>query len=291
MTDQIWTLLNDMGESCSLPMASLEETRAYIQQQGFHAALVGRSKHGKTHVSATLAEMCKTVDILDTDGGMMTATKQLQQATQVTYHPCSGLSDVRKKIEASTAECIIVDSISAALDQSFLLSQETEQAKIEIAKASAKQPTLVEPNFWKHANYANSLFSGVAEAIRRVCRYQGKIVISICGIKDLWQGEGDKRRYMGFRPHLSSTSAEKYAYVSDLYVGQVREHPYYVDPYDGQPKWDYSKLRYLTILKPNETWGFVGFRGNTEFAQQIPSQIENFNLSHFLRAYVHSLKQ
>lgn len=291
MTDQVWTFADNTGKEHAIPMAAVDDTRAYIQKHGFHAALIGRSKHGKTHVAATLSKLCQTFDVFNTDAGTMTSDKDLQDALHVNAPPCEGFVDIRKKIDTSTAECIIVDSVSAALDQSFLASQEAEQARLESSRATAKQPVLVEPNFWKHANYANSLFSGVAEAIRRACRYKGKIVVSMCGIKDLWQGEGDKRRYMGFRPHLSSTSAEKYAYVSDLYVGQVREHPLYVDPYDGQTKWDYDTLRYLTILKPNETWGFVGFRGNIEFAKQMPSQIENFNLSHFLRAYVHSLKQ
>lgn len=290
MSEHFWSFTGPLGETNTLPLASVETTLAYTKSHGFHAALVGQSKHGKTHVASTLVSLADTVEILDTDGGMMTGNKQLQQNAQVTYTPCWGLTELRQKIEASKATFLIVDSISAALDQSYLLSVQADQAKQKDLGSRVKQTDIAETNMRKHALYANALFSSLAQAISYACRFQGKIVVSLCGVKDLWQGDGDARRYMGVRANMSDQNSKKYAHVTDIFAGQVREPSVVTDSQTGQAQWDYTKIRYMTILKPDPTWHFVGFRGDPEFANKLPQQIENFNLSYFLRAYVHHLQ-
>lgn len=290
MTDTLWHISTSNTDSVSLPMADRDTTLAYIKSHGFHAALIGQSKHGKTHVAATLAAMTDTVEVLDTDGGMMTGNKQLQQGAQVTYTPCWGLTELRQKIEASKATCLIIDSISAALDQSYLLSVQADQAKQKDLGSRVKQTDVAETNMRKHALYANALFSSLAQAISYACRFQGKMVVSLCGVKELWQGEGDARRYLGVRANVSDQNSKKYAHVTDIFAGQVREPTVVTNPQTGQAEWDYTNMRYMTILKPDPNWHFVGFRGDPEFAHKLPQQIENFNLSYFLRAYVHHLQ-
>lgn len=285
-----WTFIDSAGTPQSLPLASLEQTLTYVKSHGFHAALIGQSKHGKTHVAATLASMADTIEVLDTDGGMMTGNKQLQQVSSVTHTPCWGLTELRQKVEASKATCLIIDSISAALDQSYLISMQADQAKQKDLASRSKQTDVAETNLRKHALYANSLFSSLAQAISYACRFQGKMVVSLCGIKELWQGEGDNRKYIGLRAKVSDSNSKSYAHVTDLFAGQVREPTVVTNPQTGQAEWDYTKMRYMTILKPDPNWHFVGFRGDPEFAQRLPQQMENFNLSYFLRAYVHHLQ-
>jgi len=168
-----------------------------------------------------------------------------------------------------------------------MLYRRTKQKEL---KNRTKQTDVAETNMRKHALYANALFSSLAQAISYACRFQGKMVVSLCGVKELWQGEGDARRYLGVRANVSDQNSKKYAHVTDIFAGQVREPTVVTNPQSGQAEWDYTNMRYMTILKPDPNWHFVGFRGDPEFANKLPQQIENFNLSYFLRAYVHHLQ-
>lgn len=279
MTDTTWNFTNDQNKSTSLPLASREDTHAFFKKHGFHVALIGYSKHGKTFVAATLASFFDSVEILDTDGGMITANKQLKNVSSVRYQPCWGLLELEQKIEESKAACIMIDSISAAIDQSKLDSRRSKKT----TKAGN------DPGAMEHARVANAAFIEASEVIREACRYHGKVIISLCGIEEDWKGSGEDRKYVGFRPGISARSGIKYPHVCDMYAGQVREPTPIKDPKTGFMTWDYSKMRYITILKPTEIWPFVGLRGDASFTEKIPTQIENFNLSNFLRAYVHDL--
>lgn len=262
-----------------LPLASRAETVEYLQKNhGFHAALIGRSKHGKTSVAGTLIELFDKVEVLDTDGGTMSSNKQFQHVQHLKVTPCKGLEDVAAKVAASGADLIIVDSVSAALDQSKVASIKENRNK-KIKGVSAGQ----------HALYANAFFIELSENIREACRYRGKVVVSLCGIKDMWEPDGRDRKYVGFRADLSAANADKYNHACDMFLGQVREPKEWVDPSDGLTKWDYRNIKYLTLLKPTPLWHFVGFRASTEFTEKIPAEINNFNLAHFLRAFVYDI--
>lgn len=266
----------------NLPLATKEETVNYLKKNhGFHAALIGRSKHGKTSVAGSLTELFDNVEVLDTDGGTMSSNKQFQRVKNIAITPCKGVEDLANRVAQTKADLLIVDSISAALDQS----------KVESIQGSKdnKNRRGKDQSIWQHANYANSLFIELSENIREVCRYRGKVVVSLCGVKDMWEQDGTDRRYVGFRADLSAANADKYNHACDMFLGQVREPTKWVDPSDGLTKWNYEELRYLTILKPTPSWHFVGFRASTSFTNKIPPEINNFNLARFLRAFVYDI--
>lgn len=258
-------------------MAGVDETLTFFKDHGFHVALIGYSKHGKTFVASTLASLFKSVDILDTDGGMMSAHKQLKDVPVVNYKECWGLVDLGKKIEESEASCIILDSLSSAMDQTKLDSQQSNK--------TTKLGN--DPGSMEHARVANMAFTNVCQIISYACRYRKKVIISLCGVEEDWRGIGEQRKYVGFRPAISGRSALKYAHIGDIYAGQVREPTLIKDLETNSVSSDYSKLRYLTVIKPTAVWPFVGIRGHASFTEKLPAQIENFNLSHFLRAYVY----
>lgn len=241
---------------------------------GFHAAIIGKSGAGKTHLSQQVIDIpwLKKCRLLLADGNGMNTLKvpkklEVVMSTEEVPLTVPRVADSILKARGDGVQLLVIDSLDRILNNSYNESLE----KSNTTKRGNSKGAM------HHKKNAHEHFPRLLGNINK-CVQSGMIVVTLTVTEPHYIGPYENRTQVGFKPRLSLTASEDLKSTTDI-MWTLERLP--TDKFDGTPitglqerrdgaRADWDNCLHIAHTAPGPVIEYAKTRAPPELSSQIP---------------------